>query len=142
MAFSTTFRSDVAGLVYLAAAIANIADNAASSPITDIEISLHESDPTSGNQTTGEGNYGAYERQPVARSGSGWDNTAGVIDNDAEIAFPACTSGSDTITHAATGTAHTSTGKVLVAGALTASLAVSTGIQPRFAAGALVVTVA
>lgn len=142
MAFSTVFRNDVAALVYLATAIANIADNAAASPITDIEISLHESDPTTGNQTTGEGNYTDYTRIPVARSGSGWDSVAGVVDNDAEIAFPACSGGSDNITHASTGTANAGTGKVLVAGALTASLAVSTGIQPRFAIGALVISVA
>jgi hypothetical protein len=79
---------------------------------------------------------------PVARSGSGWDNTAGVVDNDAEIAFPPCASGSDAISHASTGTAHTSTGKVLVAGALTTPLAVSVGIAPKFAAGALTITVA
>ncbi len=142
MAFATSFRSPIASLIYLAAAIANIADNAASSPITNIHIALHESDPSSGNQTTGEGNYTSYARQAVARSTSGWDDVAGVVDNDAEIAFPACTGGSDTITHASTGRDVSGTGLLFVAGALTASLAVSTGIQPKFAAGALTVTIA
>lgn len=140
MAIATSFRSPIASLIYLAAAIANIADNAASSPITNIYISLHESDPSAGNQTTGEGNYTSYARQAVARSGSGWDDTAGVIDNDAEIAFPACTGGSDTISHALTGRDVSGTGLAFVGGALTASLAVSTGIQPKFAAGALTIT--
>jgi hypothetical protein len=142
MAWSTTFRSDIAALVFLATAIANIADNAASSPISNIYISLHESDPVAGNQTTGEGNYTDYARQPVARSGSGWDNTSGVVDNDAEIAFPACTGGSDTISHVGTGTAVSGTGKLLIPGAASANLSVSTGITPRIAAGALVITVA
>jgi len=142
MAFSTTFRADVAGLVYLAAAIANIADNAASAPITNIYATLHESDPSSGNHTTGETGYTSADRVAVSRSVSGWDNTAGVVDNDAEIAFPACTGGSSTVTHVSTGTAASGTGKVLVAGAATAPLAVSTGIQPKIAAGALTITIA
>lgn len=142
MAFATSFRSPVASLIYLATAIANIADNAATSPITNIHIGLHESDPSAGNQTTGEGNYTDYARQAVARSGSGWDDTAGVVDNDAEIAFPPCTGGSDTISHASTGRDVSGTGLLFVAGALTAPLAVSTGITPRFAAGALTITIA
>jgi hypothetical protein len=142
MAFATSFRSPVASLIYLAAAIANIADNAASSPITNIHIALHESDPSAGNQTTGEGNYTSYARQAVARSTSGWDDVAGVVDNDAEIAFPACTGGSDTISHVSTGRDVSGTGLLFVAGAVTSSLAVSNGITPRFAAGALVITIA
>ncbi len=142
MAFSTTFRSSVAGLIFLAAAIANVADNAASSPITNIQISLHTADPTSGNQTTSESAYTSYARVAVARSTSGFDNTGGVVDNDAEIAFPACTGSSSTVTHVGTGSASSGTGGLCVAGAATASLSVSTGITPRIAADALVITVA
>lgn len=142
MSFGTAVRSSVASLIYLAAAWANVADNAASSPITNIHISLHESDPTAGNQTTGEGNYTDYARQAVARSASGWTDTAGVVTNDAAIEFPAASGGSDTISHVGTGTAATSTGSIIVAGAVDSPLAVSTGIQPRFAISALEITVA
>jgi hypothetical protein len=142
MAFGTTFRSSIGGLIMMAAAIALVADNAASTPITNIHISLHESDPNAGNQTTGEGNYTSYARQAVARSTSGWTDAAGVVTNDAEILFPACSGGSDTITHVGVGTLVSGTGLLIVSGTVTSSLSVSTGIQPRFAASALSVTFA
>lgn len=142
MAFSTVFRSSIASLLFTATAIANVADNAASSPITNIEISLHTADPTTGNQTTSESAYTSYTRIPVARTTSGYTDTAGVVTNDAAITFPACTGGSSTVTHVGNGTAHTSTGVLIVAGALTASLAVSNGITPQFAINGLTVTVA
>ena len=62
------------------------------------------------------------------------------VENAAEVAFPQCTGGSNTITHFAVGTKATGTGKVLYKGALTASLAVSNGITPSFAAGALTIS--
>jgi len=125
----------------LAVAIPNVADNAASSPLTNIQISLHESDPSAGNQTTGEGNYTSYVRVAVARSASGWTDTAGTVVNDAEIAFAACTGGSDTISHVGLGSASSGTGVLIIGGALTASLAVSSGITPRFAISALSIDV-
>lgn len=142
MAFSTTFRASVAGLIFEAAAIANVADNAATSPITNIQISLHTADPVSGNQTTSETAYTSYARVAVARSASGWTNTAGVETNDAAITFPTCTGGSSTVTHAGCGTAASGTGVLIVPGSLTSSLAVSNGITPQFAISALSITVA
>ena len=141
MAWAASFQSPVASLILLAVAIANIADNAASSPITNIQISLHESDPSAGNQTTGEGNYTSYARVAVARSASGWTDSSGTVTNDAEIAFPACTGGSDTASHVGLGTASSGTGVLIIGGALTANLAISSGITPRFAASALSVDV-
>ena len=142
MAFSTTFRSSIASLIFTATAIANVADNAASSPITNIQISLHTADPVSGNQTTSETAYTSYARVAVARTTSGYTDTAGVVTNDAAITFPACTGGSSTVTHVGNGTAASSTGVLIVPGALTASLAVSNGITPQFAINGLTVTVA
>jgi hypothetical protein len=142
MAFSTVFRSSIASLLFTATAIANVADNAASSPITNIQISLHTADPTTGNQTTSESAYTSYARVAVARTTSGYTDTAGVVTNDAAITFPACTGGSSTVTHVGNGTASSGTGVLIVAGALTSSLAVSNGITPQFAISALTVTVA
>jgi hypothetical protein len=142
MAFGLTMRSSVASLLYLAVAIADFADNDATSPITNIYISLHEADPTSGNQTTSEGNYGSYARQAVARSASGWTDAAGVVTNDAEILFPTAASGTDTITHVGTGSVVSSTGVIIVAGATNITLNVAVGIAPRFAISALTITVA
>lgn len=107
-------------------------------------ISLHTADPgEAGTQTTSEATYTGYARVTVARSGSGWtvSGTAPTeATNAAAINFAACTGGTNTITFFGIGTASTGTGELLLSGALTSSLAVSTGITPSFAIGALAVT--
>lgn len=101
-------------------------------------ISLHESNPNeTGDQTTGEGNYTGYARVSVARSTAGWTVATGTADNDAAITFGACSAGSDTFTHFGIGSDASAAGNLYIWGALTASLAVSAGITPQFAAGAL-----
>jgi hypothetical protein len=141
MSKGNTFENDVMKLVFNATAIANIADNAASSPLTNLYVSLHTADPgEAGDQTTNETSYGSYARVAVARSGSGWTVTNNTAENAALVQFPQCSSSTATITHVGIGTAATLGGKLLYKGALSASLAVSTGIQPQFAAGALTVS--
>ncbi len=76
----------------------------------------------------------------MARSTAGWTVTTGVADNDGAITFPACTALSDTETHFGIGSDASGAGNLFLWGALTASLAVSAGITPSFAAGALDVT--
>jgi hypothetical protein len=138
---ATTFSNDLIALIFNATAIANIADNASSSPITNLYLSLHTSDPgVGGSQTTNETSYTNYVRVAVVRSGSGWTVSGGVAQNAALVQFAQCGASGATITHVAIGTASSSTGKVLYAGALNSSLAVSNGIQPQFAINALSVT--
>lgn len=138
MSKGNTFENDLLLLIFNATAIANIADNAASSPLTSLYVSLHTGDPgEAGNQTTNEAAYTSYARVAVARSGSGWTVSGNTVTNAALIQFPQCTGGSETITHFAIGTAASSTGKLLYKGALSSSLAVSSGIQPQFGAGEL-----
>lgn len=141
MSKGNTFENDILLLIFNGTAIANIADNAASSPLTNLFVSLHTADPgEAGNQTTSEATYGGYARVAVARTSGGWTVTGNAVENAALIQFPQCTSGTNTITHVGVGTASSSTGKLLYKGALTASLSVSSGIQPQFAAGALDIT--
>lgn len=141
MSKGNTFENDLLKLILNATAIANIADNAAGSPLTNLYVSLHTGDVgEGGDQTTSEATYTSYARVAVARSGSGWTVSGNAGTNAAEIAFPACTGGSNTITHFAVGTASSGAGKVLYKGALAASLAVSAGITPKFAAGELDIT--
>lgn len=141
MSKGNTFENDILKLIFNATAIANIADNAASSPLTNLYLSLHTADPgESGDQTTSEATYTSYARIAVARSGSGWTVSTSTAVNAALAQFPACTGGSNTITYVAIGTASSGTGKILYSGALNSSLAVSNGIQPQFAATALTVT--
>jgi hypothetical protein len=104
-------------------------------------ISLHTGDPgEAGVQTTSECAYGSYARQAVARDATGWDVAGNVASNDDLIQFPQCTSGSETITHVGIGTTLAAGGQLIYSGALSAALAVSSGIQPQFAIGALTIT--
>lgn len=101
-------------------------------------ISLHTADPgEAGDQTTSEATFTSYARVAVARSAGGWTVSGNSVSNTAAITFPACTGGSNTITHFAIGRANTSTGQIIASGALSASLAVSNGITVSFAIGAL-----
>jgi len=132
MSKGDTFESDLLSLIFTATAIANIADNAGSSPLTSLYVSLHTASPgEDGNQTTNETSYGGYVRQAVARSGSGWTVTGSSVSPAVTITFPTCTSGSATIMYAAVGTASSGTGKVLYYGEISPNIAVSVGIAPQ-----------
>lgn len=101
-------------------------------------ISLHTGDPgEAGSQTTSEATYTSYARVAVARSGAGWTVSGGNAANAAAINFPAATGGTNTITHFGIGSDASGAGNLFFKGALTASLAVSTGITPSFAIGEL-----
>jgi hypothetical protein len=141
MSKGDTFENDLMKLLFNATAIGNIADNAATSPLTNLYLSLHTADPgEAGNQQTSEATYTSYARVAVARTSGGWTVTNNQAQNAAAISFPACTGGSNTITHFAIGTASSGTGKILYSGALTSSLAVSNGITPQFAINALTIS--
>lgn len=100
-------------------------------------IALHTADPgEAGTQATNEATYGSYARVAVAKS-SGWTDSGSTFTNAALIQFPQCTSSTNVITHVSIGTLASGAGQVLWSGALSASLSVSTGIQPQFSAGVL-----
>jgi len=88
-----------------------------------------------GTQATSEAAYTSYARQAVARTAGGWAVTGNTADNVAAITYPEATGGSETETFFGIGTAVSGAGNLIVSGALTASLAVSTGITPEFAIG-------
>lgn len=120
MSKGNTFCNDFLLLIFNATAIANIADNAASGALTDLEVSLHTANVgETGSQTTNETAYAGYARVPVARTSGGWTVSGTQVVPAANIVFPVHTGGaSSIITHFAVGTAHTSTGKVLYYGVL------------------------
>jgi len=127
-------------LIFNATAWSNFADNAGSSPNTNLYVSLHTADPgVGGSQTTSEATYTNYDRVAVARTTGGWDAPSGsATQNAALIQFPQCGVTGNTITHVAIGKSSYPTGGIILySGALTSSLAVASGIQPQFAAGAL-----
>src|SRR6187551_2648591 len=106
MSKGNTFENDLLLLIFNATAIANIADNAASSPLTNLYVSLHTADPgEAGVQNTSEIAYTSYARVAVARSGAGWTVSSGSVSPAANIDFPAGTGGSGTATHFGVGVA-------------------------------------
>lgn len=101
-------------------------------------VSLHTANPDeTGTQTTNEANYTGYARVAVARSGAGWTISGNNASNAAAVTFGPCTAGSNTITHFGIGSDSSGAGNLFFYGALSASLAVSAGITPQFAIGAL-----
>ena len=131
MSKGDTFENDLLKLIFNATAIANIADNAATSPLTNLYVSLHTADPgEAGNQTTNETAYTGYSRVAVARTSGGWAITANSVSPVATINFPACTAGSATITNVGIGTASSGAGKLLYSGAVSPNIAVSNGVTP------------
>ena len=141
MAKSVITCNNLLKLIFNATAWANMADNAASSPYTNLYVGLYTADPGTGNsQSTNETSYTNYTRIAVARTSSGWTVSTNTAVNAALIQFPQCGATGATLTYVAIGTASTGAGNVLYSGALNSSLTVASGIQPQFNASALTVT--
>lgn len=132
MGKGATFDNQLLKLIFNATAIANVADNAASSPLTNLYVSLHTADPTAaGNQSSSEATYTGYSRVAVARTTGGWTVTTNSVSPAATISFPACTGGSNTITNWAVGTASTGAGEILYTGTVSPNIAVANGVTPQ-----------
>lgn len=139
MSKGNTFENDLLGLIFNGDAIANLADNAATSPLTNLYVSLHTSDPgEAGDQTTNECAYTSYARVAVARTSGGWTITDNSVSPAANIDFPTAIGGTETATHVAIGTASTGTGKILYSGAITPNISISTGVTPRIGTGSTI----
>lgn len=103
-------------------------------------LALYTADPgEAGTATTNEAAYGSYARVAITKA-SAWTDGGSSFSNAGLIQWPQCTSGTETITHFAIVTTASGAGQIIDSGALSASLAVSSGIQPQAAIGALVVT--
>ena len=102
-----------------------------------VYISLHTGtlNDTHTDQTQSEAAYTSYARVAVARNVSAWTVASGTVDNDSAISFPAATGGSETETDFGIGSSLSGAGYLQIFGALTSSLAVSSGITPEFAVG-------
>lgn len=132
---SSTFDNDLLKLIFNATAIANIADNAASSPLTNLYLALHTSTPAvGGSQTTNEAAYTSYARVAVARTSSGFTVSGASVTLAADTSFAAATGGSETETFFSVGTASSGTGKVLYFGAISPTIVVSSGVTPKLLA--------
>jgi len=135
----STFENDQLKLIYNATAIANVADNASSSPLTNISVALHTADPSSGNQSTNETTYGSYARVSVARTSGGWTVTGNSVSPAAVITFPTCTSGTATITHFSTGPTGGGSTKIFHWGTVSPNIAVSSTVAPQLTTSTAIV---
>jgi hypothetical protein len=132
MSKSNAFENSLLKLIFNATAIANLADNAASSPLTSLYVSLHTADPgEAGDQSTSEATYTGYARVAVLRTSGGWTVTNNSVSPVANIDFANCTAGTNTITYFGVGTAASGAGVLYYSGTVTPSISVSSGVTPR-----------
>jgi hypothetical protein len=140
MSKGNTFEGDFLALIFHGTAIAGLAENDTSTPLTDLYASLHTGDPgEGGSQTTSETSYTGYTRIAVSRDSGGWTITGSSVSPASAITFPVCAGGSATITYAAVGTDFSGAGKLLWSGAVSPSIAVSTGVTPSLTTASTVV---
>jgi hypothetical protein len=132
MSISNSTESNILKLIFNATAWANYADNAASTPQTNVSNALHTADPgDGGSQTTSETTYTSYARVDVARTTGGWTETSGSISPVATISFPAGTGGSGTITHWSTGKTGGGASAILWSGTVTPNIVSGNGVTPQ-----------
>lgn len=132
---SDAYESDLLKLLFNATAISNIADNTATSPLTNLAVALHTADPgETGTQTTNEATYTSYARVSVARTTGGWtvSGTAPTsVSPVATISFPAGTGGSGTVTHFSIGATGGGATKIFYSGTVTPNIVTGNGITPQ-----------
>lgn len=133
MSKSNFLENAILNLIFRAVAIANIADNAAASPLTNLYWALHTADPgDAGVQNTSECTYTGYTRIAVARTVGGMTAaSSGSTSPAANIDFPICSAGSNTVTHASIGVASSGATNILYSGTVTPNIVVSAGVTPR-----------
>ncbi len=132
MSISNATETAILKLVFQAVAWANYADNAASSPQSDVAVALHTADPTdSGDMSSNEAAYTSYARVAVARTTGGWAESSGTISPVANIDFPAGTGGSGTVTHFSTGKTGGGATAILWSGTVSPNIVCGNGVTPR-----------
>ena len=132
MSFSDTTEQAIMALIYNATAWANYADNAATTPQTQVSVALHTADPgEAGTQATSEIAYTSYARVNVNRNSGGWSVTAGVVSPVATISFPAGTGGTGTASYFTTGKTGGGASVVLNRGTVSPSIVTGSGVTPQ-----------
>lgn len=138
MSKGDTFENDNLKLWLNAVPIANIADNAASAPLTNLYLTLHIADPgDAGNQATSEIAYTGYARAVVSRTSVGWTVAGNVASLTSDVSFPTGTGGSGTATWFGVGTSSVvgAAGKLLWKGAISPSIVCGNGVTPILTTG-------
>jgi hypothetical protein len=141
---STDACNRVVNLLYRATAWPNVADNAATSPLTNVVVALHTGTLTAATNSQAENEvaYTNYARQNVARS-TGWNAASGgATSNAALLQFPQSGATGATLAAVSTGTTISGATPVWHYGTLNSSITIgaSASITPQFLAGALTIT--
>lgn len=132
MSFSDAAETAIMALIFNATAWANMADNAGSSPQTNIAVALHTADPgESGTLATSESAYTSYARVSVPRTNVGWTVTGNSVSPAANVDFPAGTGGSGTITHFSAGKTGGGAAAIHMSGTVTPNVVSGNGVTPR-----------
>lgn len=132
MSKSNTFENDLLKLLFNGTAIAGLADNAGTAPVTELYVALHTASPAeTGDQNDNEVSYTGYTRVGVTRDSSNWTVTNNSVSPANPITFGACTAGSATATHFSVGTQASGDGKVLYYGTITPNISISAGVTPQ-----------
>lgn len=146
MGFSDYYENALLFHLFQNLAISDIGDNTGldkSATAGDLWVALHTASPgEAGDQTTSEAAYTSYARVAVAR-GASWTVTANQVTNAAAVQFPTSTGGTATVTHFSVGVDDgviLGVNTMIAYGALASPLTIVSGVQPQFAAGALVIT--
>jgi len=134
MAIGGNVEQDILKLVFNATAWANYADNAGTTPQTNVSVALHTADPgTAGSQTTSEIGYTSYVRVSVARTTGGWTVSGtgpASVSPVAAITFAAGTGGSGTASYFSTGKTGGGATDILWSGTVTPNIVTGNGVTP------------
>lgn len=133
MSIGNTTEDALMNLIFRAVAWGNYADNAATSPQTNIDVALHTADPAdAGTMSTSEAAYTSYARIQIARTTGGWTASSnGSISPAAAAPFPVGTGGTGTGTHFSTGKTGGGAAAILWSGTITPNVAFGNGVQPQ-----------
>ena len=99
-------------------------------------LALFTADPGETASLAAEATYTGYARVPMTKA-TAWTGSSSPLTNTDLVQFGACTAGSNAITHFAVVDTASGAVNMMISGALSATLSVSSGIQPQFSAGAL-----
>jgi hypothetical protein len=138
MSRTTSWANKTAKLLYQGTAIANVADNAASSPVTDLYLALHTASPgDAGTQETNECAYTDYARVAVARGSGGFTVTDNEITLAATVSFPECTGALDdeVATYFSVGTTSTGATEIIDYGPIPTTIIIQDGTIPKLGTG-------
>ncbi len=132
--FSDYFENEILDLLFTGSSIDSIAENAATSPSTELWFALHTADPTdSGTQGSNEVSLTGYARVAVARTSSGFSVVNNSVRPAINVDFPQLTSTSTaTANYATIGLASAVTsGEFIASGSLEPVINLSENVIPR-----------